>query len=119
MLPAHNTKIALYLLMQSSMLGVVKAGGIYRLFCFDDLRIDVDAMDIYGDEWGLDFEDFAEMARVFNHEDFPEFLEFYPQSANQMMLEVIWKESRRLDVHNISDVVKGFKQVQYGRIRKD
>lgn len=119
MLPAHSPKIALYLVMESSMLGVVKAGGIYRLFCFDDLRIDMEAMDIHGNEWVLDFEDFAECARVFNHREFPEFLEFYPQSANQMMLEVVWKGSRRMDVDTISEIVKGFKQVQYGRIRKD
>ena len=119
MLPAHSPKVALYLLMQSSMLGIARAGGIYRLFCFDDLRIDIEAMDIHGEKWVLDFEDFAKEARVFNHEDFPEFLEFYPQSCNQMMLEMVWKQSERLDITSLSELVKAFKPVQYGRIRKD
>lgn len=119
MLPAHNPKIALYLLMQSNMLGIVRSGGIFRLFCFDDLRIDIEPMDVYGSGWGMDFEEFADEARIFNHEDFPEFLEFYPQSGNQMMLETVWKQSRKLDMQNLAEIVKTFRPVQHGRIRKD
>jgi hypothetical protein len=105
--------------MQSSMLGIVKAGGIYRLFCFDDLRIDLEEMDIYGNNWGLAFEEFIENARSFNHEDHQEFLEFYPQSANQMMLESVWKDSLPLGINAMAELVKSFKPVQHGRIRKD
>lgn len=119
MLPAHNTKIAWYLISQSQLLGIVKAGGIFRLFCFDELRLDLEAMDIHGNEWALDFEDFATDARIFDHESFPEFLEFYPQSANQMMLEMVWKGSTKLDVPLLGELVKTFKPVQHGRIRKD
>jgi len=119
MLPAHNNKIALYLLMKSSLLGVVNAGGIFRLFCFDDLRIDTEEMDVYGEKWGLAFEEFAEMARVFKHEDFPEFLGLYPQSANQMMLETVWRSSDKLTVALLAELVRSFRPVQHGRIRKD
>lgn len=119
MLPAHNPKIALYLMMQSNMLGIAKAGGIYRLFCFDDLRIDAEVMDIHGEKWVMDFDDFAENSRIFNHEDFPEFLELYPSSSNQMMLEMVWKQSDKLSIPNLSDLVKAFRPVQHGRIRKE
>lgn len=119
MLPAHNPKIALYLIMQSNLLGIVSVGGMFRLFCFDDLRIDTEEMDVYGEQWGLSFEEFAERARVFNHKEFPEFLEFYPESANQMMLETVWKHSKRLDIPTLTELSRAFRPVQYGRIRKD
>jgi hypothetical protein len=119
MLPAYNTKIALYLMMQSSLLGLVKAGGIFRLICFDDLRIDVEDMDVYGEHWGLGFEEFSDSVRVFNHDDFPEFLELYPESANQMMLEAIWKRSGKIDIPTLAEIVKTFRPVQHGMMKKD
>jgi hypothetical protein len=119
MLPAHNSKIAIYLLMQSNLLGIVKTGGVYRLFCFDDLRIDPAVMDIYGSEWGLSFEDFADEARVFNHDAIPEFSDFYPQSANQMMIEAIYRLSSKIEVSTLATLVKTFKPVQHGKISKE
>lgn len=119
MLPPHNTKIALYLMMQSPMLGIVKSGGIYRLFCFDDLRIDPSSLNIYGDHWALDFDDFTDDARIFNHEDCEEIMLLYPQSQTQAMLELAFNKSPRVQTAAMPELVKLFKPVQYGRIEKD
>ena len=118
MLPPHQSKIALYLLMQSPMLGIDKAGGIFRLFCFDDLLIDPASLDIHSEHWGLTFEEFSEYAKIFDHESHPEILEFYPDSQNQMMLEMVWKGGQMLTALTLADLVKLFRPVQYGRITK-
>lgn len=119
MLPPHNTKVALYLLLQSPMLGVVKCGGIYRLFCFDDLRIDPSSLNIYGDHWALEFDEFTEDARIFNHEKSEEIMLFYPESQSQAMLEIAFKEGEKIAMTTMAELVKMFKPVQYGRIEKD
>lgn len=118
MLPPHDSKIGLYLLLMSPMLGIVKADGIYRLVCFDDLRIDPQTLDVYGEHWGLPFDDFTELAREFPHETFPEILEFYPDSQSQEMLALAWKEAEDISPPRLALLAKVFKKVQYGRIKK-
>lgn len=118
MLPPRNAKISLYLLLASPMLGIVKADGIYRLVCMDDLRIDPQTLDVYGDHWGLSFDDFTELAREFPHDTFPEVLEFYPESQSQEMLALAWKDAPEIGPSKLALLAKIFKKVQYGRIRK-
>jgi hypothetical protein len=119
MLPPHNTKIALYLLMKSQLLGIVKCGGIYRLFCFDDLRIDPSSLSIYGEHWSLEFDEFVEEARIFNHEKSEDIMLFYPESQSQPMLEIAFNEAEKIAMGTMSELVKMFRPVQYGRIEND
>lgn len=118
MLPPHNSKIAFYLILENPMLGVVKAGGVYRFFCFDELRMDPASLDIHDEHWGMTFEEFSDNAKIYNHKENPEILEFYPESQNQMMLEYAWNNGQTITALMLADLVKVFKPVQYGRIKK-
>lgn len=114
----RNEKVLLALLMQSPMLGIIKAGGIYRLFVFEDLRIDQSELDIYGEHWSMSLDDFIDSVRIFPHEENEQFLLMYPQSANQMMLESIYSTSPLLEPVELAAYVKYFKPIQRGRIKR-
>lgn len=120
MLPPHKSKIALYLIMQSDMLGVVRAEGMYRLFCFDELLLDRLSANIHDEHWILELEDFIDNAKIFNHAEHGEmFLEFYPQVQTQQMLKVAWKDGVKISPSLLGDLIRSFKPVQHGRLDKD
>jgi hypothetical protein len=120
MLPPHKSKIALYLIMQSDMLGIVRADGMYRLFCFDELLLDRVSTTVHDEHWSLELEEFIEQAKIFNHALSGEiFLEFYPEAQNQQMLELAWKDAISLSPALFGELIKAFKPVQYGRLEKD
>ena len=78
MLLPGSDKILLALMLQSPMLGIVRAGGIYRLVMFDELRINQDSLDIHGENWSLTLDDFIDNAKVFNHDANDHFVGLYP-----------------------------------------
>jgi hypothetical protein len=120
MLPPHKSKIALYLIVQSDMLGIVRADGMYRLFCFDELLLDRISTSIHDEHWVLDLEDFIDQAKIFNHVKSGEvFLDLYPQVQNQQMLQLAWKDAIPLSPALFGELIKAFKPVQYGRLEKD
>jgi hypothetical protein len=118
MLLPRNDKVLLALLMQSSVLGLLRAGGIYRLIMFDELRIDQSTLDIYGDYWQMSLDDFIENARGFDHEANEHFLLYYPESTNQMMLESMYNTAPILEPVEFASYVKMFRPIQRGKIRR-
>jgi hypothetical protein len=118
MLLPKNDKVLLALLMQSSVLGLLRAGGIYRLIMFDEPRIDQSTLDIYGDHWQMSLDDFIENVRGFDHEANEHFLLYYPESTNQMMLESIYSTAPTLGPIELASYVKMFRPIQRGKISK-
>ena len=119
MIPPSNPKIALYLLTGHPFLGVLRAGGVFRLVALDDLRIDPDNMDVYGEKWSVSFEEFAEGLRIVEDEEFPELASFYPISQTQQILSDVWKGSTEPDATTLATLMRMFKPVQHGRMVKD
>jgi len=119
MLLPHNDKIARYLLTQSPLLGVVRGGGVYRLACLDDLRIDPVSLDIHGEHWSLSFEDFIEEVKIFNHEVSSHILAFYPQSQSQQMLATAFMEANEIRNDQMGEIVRMLKPIQHGKIEKN
>ena len=114
----HRPRIALQLLIQSNLLGIIESERIYRLFSFDELMIDPATLDIHDEHWGMTFEEFSAKARLFDHEKSETILLYYPESQNQMMLKVAWRDASALSSHELSNYIKLFKPVQYGRVEK-
>ena len=119
MIPPSNPKIALYLLTGHPFLGVLRAGGVFRLVALDDLRIDPDSMDVLGEGWTVRFEEFADGLRIVNDEDFPELANFYPISQTQQILSDVWKGSAEPDATSLATLMRMFKPVQHGKMVKD
>lgn len=106
------------LLLESPALGIIKTGRIYRLVMFDELRVEQEDLDIYGDGWQMTLDEFLENIRLFDHESNSSILEFYPESTNQMMLEAAWQSSVRLEPIQVAGYIRMFRPIQLGRIRK-
>jgi hypothetical protein len=114
----RSDKVLLALLLESEMLGIIRVGKIYRLVMFDDIRIEQEELDIYGDQWQMSLDDFIDNIRVFDHTSNPTILEHYPESTNQMMLEYAWQNSIPMAPMQIAGYVRMFRPIQLGRIRK-
>lgn len=114
----HNPRIAMQLMIGSSLLGIVKSDGLYRLFSFDELMMDPATLDIHHDHWGMPFEEFSEKAKIFNHDQSEMILLYYPESQNQLMLKEAWNDGIMLTTFDLANYVKLFKPVQYGRVEK-
>ena len=118
MFSPRSDKVLLALLLESEMLGIIRVGKIYRLVMFDDIRIEQEELDIYGDHWQMSLDDFIDNIRVFDHDSNPTILEHYPESTNQMMLEYAWQNSIPMAPMQIAGYVRMFRPIQLGRIRK-
>lgn len=119
MIPPSNPKIALYLLTGHPFLGVLRAGGVFRLVALDELQIDPDSMDVFGKSWSATFEQFADGLRIVDSEEFPELLLFYPISQTQQILSDVWKGSAEPDATSLATLMRMFKPVQHGKMVKD
>lgn len=118
MIGNQSERILLCMMLHSAMLAIVKADGIFRLVLMDELRVDHENLDIYGDKWHMSLEQFLDSCKLFDYDNNRAIVALYPQSVNQMMLKDAWENTDKISPTQMAIYAKGFKPIQVGKISK-